>query len=382
MLTVAENGMLIGNQSTLGDKPVVEGGVDVDKGGPIGIVNAAEGTIHPATGTVLNEGDPVVTDNPFITSLVITKDGEIVNSLDAASGLEAVSSLGIQAMTRRADSKLAEAVARRTTAGAGLESLDQPLSLWVDVSGERYKMDGLNGGGEFKADMGYAVLAADVVPAESWTVGAAVQYGTSTLRSSVAGIRSEIDSWGFTLYGVKSFCDGACRLVSELAYTMLDHDVTGAKTALNAKVDPKIYSAGLRDEHTFGFGALKLTPSIGVRVSRLETDAMSVGAVRVDDQDLTFTEVTISVVFSGFEQMLGGWTASPYAKLSYAPTFGDKEIAFHSLSTDVLDANPFQGDFGLRLFKQNLELSADLQLGAGEYDSSAAGGRIGLRYAF
>lgn len=379
-VTVAAQGMLIIDQQKFADSSVVEGNLVVAEKAFLGVANAAEGTVQLTTenGTVDFKGQ-VLTDNPFITARVDESGRQLINTLDASSGLEAVSSLGIQAMTRRADFKIAEAVANHTAMDTVLTN---PLNLWVDVSGEQYKSDDLKSGGEFKADMGYAVFGADFAVADTWSAGVAVHYGTGTLRSPVAGIHNEIDTWGVALFGTKSFNGGACKLVGELAYTASENDITASQTALNQKVDAKIYSVGLRGQHIFALGALEVIPSIGVRVSRLETDSMSIGEVRVSDQDQTFTQIPLSVTFSGFEGTIGGWTISPRARVAYVPTFGDKSISIYSHETDVIDTNPVQGDFGLRAVRDNLQLSADIQAGAGSYGTTAVGARVGLNYTF
>lgn len=379
-VTVAAQGMLIIDQQKFADSSVVEGNLVVAEKAFLGVANAAEGTVQLTTenGTVDFKGQ-VLTDNPFITARVDESGRQLINTLDASSGLEAVSSLGIQAMTRRADFKIAEAVANHTAMDTVLTN---PLNLWVDVSGEQYKSDDLKSGGEIKADMGYAVFGADFAVADTWSAGVAVHYGTGTLRSPVAGIHNEIDTWGVALYGTKSFNGGACKLVGELAYTASENDITASQTALNQKVDAKIYSVGLRGQHIFALGALEVIPSIGVRVSRLETDSMSIGEVRVSDQDQTFTQIPLSVTFSGFEGTIGGWTISPRARVAYVPTFGDKSISIYSHETDVIDTNPVQGDFGLRAVRDNLQLSADIQAGAGSYGTTAVGARVGLNYTF
>lgn len=379
-VTVDAQGMLIIDQQKFADSSVVEGNLVVAEKAFLGVANAAEGTVQLTTenGTVDFKGQ-VLTDNPFITARVDESGRQLINTLDASSGLEAVSSLGIQALTRRADFKIAEAVANHTAMDTVLTN---PLNLWVDVSGEQYKSDDLKSGGEFKADMGYAVFGADFAVADTWSAGVAVHYGTGTLRSPVAGIHNEIDTWGVALYGTKSFNGGACKLVGELAYTASENDITASQTALNQKVDAKIYSVGLRGQHIFALGALEVIPSIGVRVSRLETDSMSIGEVRVSDQDQTFTQIPLSVTFSGFEGTIGGWTISPRARVAYVPTFGDKSISIYSHETDVIDTNPVQGDFGLRAVRDNLQLSADIQAGAGSYGTTAVGARVGLNYTF
>lgn len=86
-------------------------------------------------------------------------------------------------MTRRADMVMSETIANRTSID---QELKQGLNLWVDVSGERYETDSLDNNGSIKADMGDAAFGADIAVTDSFTTGAAIQYGNGSLRRSSA----------------------------------------------------------------------------------------------------------------------------------------------------------------------------------------------------
>ena len=374
--------MFIFDQTAAAKEAVVDGSLNVQAGGYLGIINAAEGTINLTTenGTVtFEDGAKVATDNPFIVSEVNTDKKTLTNSINVDSGLQALTSLGVQAMARRADFKMAEAVASHTSVD---QDLSKPLNLWVEASGERYESDGLRSDGDFKADMGYAVFGGDVAIGDVWTAGAAVQYGTGSLRSTVSSIKNDIDAWGFTLYGTHSSCGGACKVVAELAYTQTKNDIKAAQTALNESVDAKVYSAGIRGQHQFTAGGFAFIPSLGIRISRLESDAMNIGMVRVEDQDFTFVQLPLSLTITGAEKNVDGWTLAPYMKATYAPAFGDKALKVFSHETDVIDMSPVQGEFGLRAQNGNMIFGADFQVGGGDYGTSSIGGKVSFKYAF
>lgn len=301
----------------------------------------------------------------------------IATEVSATGGLAALASTGVQAMTRRADSILAQTIADRT-------SLDQEYAaganLWVDVTGERYEADKLDNKASFKTDMGYGAFGADFTVTEDMMVGAAVQYGKGTLRSPVSSIKNSIDSYGFTAYGAMKFGDS--KIVAEAAYIKNENDITSSQTALNQKLDADIYSLGIHGQHRFTAGNFQFVPSVGVRVSRLNTDSMQVGSVNIKKQDQTLVQVPIALRVNGFEQNAAGWFVSPSFRIAYVPTFGDKEISVLGLNQSVIDTSPVQGDFGIRAQKGNLMLNANFMLGGGKDGASSVGGKMGLRYVF
>ena len=308
--TVNNKGMLIVNQNV--GEAIVGGNVVLAEGSYLGVVNSAVGEFKLASGTVTDNGTEVVTDNPFIQGSLNAADKTVVNKLDAESGLGAIASTGVQAMARRADFVMTETVANRT-------SLDQPMhagvNLWADVSGERYEADKLDNNGSFRADAAYATFGGDVEVLEGLTAGLALQYGDASLRSDVSGIKNDITSYGLTAYAGKSF--GAAKIVGELAWLKSENDITAHQTALNQKLDANIYSAGVRAQYELAAGSFKFVPSIGLRVSRLETDDMTVGSIKVDEGDLTYVQMPISLRISGFEADAAGWTLAPSFKVAY-----------------------------------------------------------------
>lgn len=384
-VNVAEYGMLMLDMASLGNSAAVNGTLAMSDGSYIALVNADEGTIkltENAADLTINEGDlvEVVTDNPFVQAELGSGDnaGNVIATYDGKNGLKALSSLGMQAMTRRADSVLASTIADRTSFG---QNLKPGVNLWVDVRGENYQADDFDKGGEFEADMGYGTFGGDVAYG-NFTFGAAFQYGTGSLRSSVSKIKNSIDNYGVSLYGTYSVTD-AFKLGAELAYVWAENDISSNQTALNQSVDTEMYSVGLRAMYEMKAGDFRFVPSIGVRVSQLSTDEMKVGAVKIDDQDQTLVQIPIAMRITAADfETTGGWTLSPSFKLAYVPTFGDKEIKALHMSEDVIDTSPVQADFGLLAGKDNMLFNVNLLLGAGEYGSSAVGGKVGFKYAF
>ena len=381
-LTVANGGMVMTDSSLLTDaaQPLVAGTLaykGTTGNAYIGITNAQETTYYIAESVTGAENFKVVTDNPFIVGGTPSADGTIQTSVDAQSGLAALSSTGLQAMTRRADTVLAQTIADRTSTD---QELKAGLNLWVDVTGENYESDDFDHGGEFTADMGYGTFGGDVAFG-NFTVGGAFQYGTGSLRSSVSNIKNDIDNYGVSLYGTYKVSD-AFKLAAELAYVWGENDITSSQTALNQSVDTEMYSFGLRAMYEVTAGNFSFVPSIGLRVSQLSTDEMKVGSVKVDDQDQTLVQVPIALRINAADFNAGGWVVAPSMKIAYVPTFGDKDIEVLHHTQDVIDTAPVQADIGLRVGKDNMLFNVNMLLGSGEYGTSAIGGKVGFKYVF
>ncbi len=374
IIAVREKGMLITDQSVAtSDTPLITGKVNFDSNSYLGIVNAAEGSFKLSTSS---EGSAeVVTDNPFIGGSV--NNGTVTTQLDVDNGLVALASTGIQAMTRRADSVLAQTIADRTSID---QELKEGVNLWVDVVGESIEADNFDRGGEFKADMGYGAFGSDVT-VDNFTFGGAFQYGSGSLRSSVSNIKNSIDNYGVSLYGTYKPTDSV-KLAAELAYVWGENDITSSQTAFNQTVDTEMYSFGLRAMYEAKAGNFSFVPSIGVRVSQLSTDAMKVGSVKIDDQDQTLVQVPIALRITADDFKTAGWTVAPSMKIAYVPTFGDKEIEVFHHSEDVIDTSPVQADFGLRVGKDNMLFNVNMLLGCGKLGTSTVGGKVGFKYVF
>lgn len=381
-VNVASKGMLIINQdNVVADTAFFTAGsedakVTLANGSYVAIVNAVKDAAPVKLAeTVDNRGADVVTDNPFFSGSIATNT--LTTKFESEAGLAAIASTGIQSMARRADFVMSETVANRT-------SLDQQLNagfnLWVDVTGERYEADKLDNNGSFRSDAGYAMFGGDMQVAEGFTAGMALQYGDASVRSDISSIKNSIKNYGLTAYAGQKF--GDAKVVGELAWLKSENKITASQTAMNQKLDVNVYSAGVRAQYELAAGAFKFVPSIGLRVSHLETDDMTIGTIKATDSDLTYVQMPISLRISGGEVAASGWTFAPSFKVAYVPTFGDKEIKVYGASQDVLDMSPVQADFGLRAINGNLMFNADMMIGGGEYGTSSIGGKVGVKYVF
>ena len=376
-VTVASNGLLMINQSGLSGA-AIDGSLNLQKDSVLGIINADGGSIELATGTVTDGGTTVVTDNQFVAAELNTASKSIVTTVKSGELAAAAASMGLQAMAQRADSILADNIAERTSSTV----TDLGPALWVNVGGESYETDSLGRGAALKSDMGWGIFGADVGITPNDRIGAAVQYGSGTARSSNYGIRNEFDNVGFTLYGVHAFTDNI-KVTGELAYLHGSNDVTArGDTKLNNSASVDVLSAGMRGEHRFQVGAFSIVPSLSLRISRVKTDSFNVGAVKVDFDDQTIVQVPLSVSLSADVLDYEGWKIAPFAKVSYAPMFGDKEATVYGVDQDVFSTNLVTGSLGAAVEKGAFTFKAAVTGGTGNNGASVIGGKVGISYSF
>ena len=376
-VTVNKDGMLVVNQQNIGSASVftVAGADNVAfaEGSTLGIVNATEAKVKLAktvTGTA-----KVVTDNQFVNGALA--DGVVTTTVDKQKLAGAVASMGVQQMARRADTVFANTIADRTAQSVAGEG----VALWVDVGGERYEADDLDNGAQYKANMFYGAFGADVGVTPEARIGAAIQYGSGDSKSDNYGIKNDIDAVTFGLYGSYNVTDAA-KIVGEFGWTHTTNDVTSSERLLTNDFDADILSLGVRGQHEFQVGAVKIVPSVGVRVSRISTDSFNVGGVKVDVDDQTIVQVPLSVAFAANSIDANGWKLNPYAKVSFTPTFGDDEINVRGYDQSALDTLPVQGNFGLSATNGNVTFGAALSAGFGQDGAKNFGGKVGVKYVF
>ena len=351
-VTLAAGSLLMVDAAAVGEKAVT-GTVSAADGAKVALVNAAEGTFKLADTVTGLTSASFVSDNLFTTTAL--------NGSDVSTTVD------------------------KNALGGAVASMDQELgagaNLWVDVGGESYEADGFDNNARFKSDMGYGVFGADVAVSDDITLGAALQYGTGSARSSNFGMKNEIDTWGLTAYSV--YKTGDARFVGEVAYVKAKNDISAsAASKLSQSVDTEMLSAGMSAHYQFDAGAVTVTPSLGIRLSQLKTDALKVGAIRIADDEMTVFQVPVAVRVGMKPVEASGWNIAPAVKLAYVPTFGDDETDILGYQQKVLDTSPVQADIGVEARKGNFMVNVNFLAGTGSEGAKAVGGKVGVKYLF
>ena len=382
-IDVTNGGALIVDQSKVGSKAFTGvTNVKVDDSSTLAVINVVAGTSFSLAddATTIEGTIKTVTDSPYVTA---NQKGRIV-SLDGTAtdtGLSVIASMGVQSMLHRADMVLAETVADR--ASLTLDST-KPVSLWADVRAEQYKQTSLGHGAGFKTDIGYGTVGAEVAPTETTSMGLAFQYGKGTVKGDLYSVKNKTKSYGATLYGSTMLGETGVKVTGELAYLKSGNDITNTYYAgLNQDLDAKVFSAGFSAQKTFELGSFDVTPSVGVRVSKLKTDAMKAGLSTIKSQSQTLVQVPVAVRFNAKTiETESGWGITPKFKLAVVPTFGDKSIDVFGNKRTVIDTSPVQGSLGVKFAKGNFAIEATANGGVGTKGTKSFGGKVGLTYRF
>lgn len=389
---VLTSGALVIDQKAIGDSAVFTNANTVYATGDatIGVVNSKADTSitlatkadGSATSVTLGEGTTdvlVATDSPFVKGSLDATTGKInLKGTMPEEAMDVLASTGVQTMIRHADSVLAETIADRAICP------QKKSGLWVSVRGEQYKQTKLGNGAGLKANMGYGAFGGELALKGHIKLGGAIQYGFGTVKGDTHNVKNKTKDYSATVYGTYDFTRSGVKLLAEVAYTQSENKITNSfHSSLNQNLDAKMYSAGLTVMKGFKVGDFNITPSLGVRASRIETDAMKVGAEKVKKQEHDIIQVPIAVrVASKGIKTQSGAVFVPHAKVAYVPTFGDKELKVYDVKRSVINTNPVQAALGVSYIKGKLAVDFTANGGIGNRGTKSVGAKVGLMYRF
>ena len=206
----------------------------------------------------------------------------------------------------------------------------------VDLSGVAFGTDTVNGNMRFGA---------------VFNIGS----GDAEGKGNGNGLKDEFDYYGFGIYSAMGF--GNLALVGDASMTVISHEVEGL--GLRGKADTTAVTMGVTGQYTVATPVVDVTPHLGARFIRLNTDsydlisATSVEGTTDFDVQNVFS-VPLGVTLSkGF--VTGGWTLAPSADLTIAFNTGDTEAKSNTfiagknigLNTEVIDEVQYGVTLGL-----------------------------------
>ena len=232
--------------------------------------------------------------------------------------------------------------------------------VWLTPMYKSVDADGFNAqGASYGADvdLGGVAFGADTVNG-NMRFGAVFNIGSgdSEGKGNGNGLKDDFDYYGFGIYSAMGF--GNFALVGDASLTVISHEVEGLN--LRGKADTTAVTMGVTGQYTFATPAVDVTPHLGARFIRLNTDSYDLisakGVVATTDFDVqNVFSVPVGVTLSkGF--VAGGWTLAPSADLTVAFNTGDTEAKSQTtftgvkginLSTEVLDEVQYGVNLGL-----------------------------------
>ena len=223
--------------------------------------------------------------------------------------------------------------------------------VWLTPMYKSVDADGFNAeGASYGADVDLAGVAfgTDTVKG-NMRFGAVFNIGSGDAdgKGNGNGLKDEFDYYGFGVYSAMGF--GNLALIGDASMTVISHEVEGL--GLKGEADTTAVTMGLTGQYTVATPAVDVTPHLGARFIRLNTDSYDLvgekGVVANTEFDVqnVFSipvGVTLSKAF-----VTGGWSLAPSADLTVAFNTGDTEAKSNTrftginknigLNTEVLD---------------------------------------------
>lgn len=269
-------------------------------------------------------------DVAFLTNALVDKNGALAtNRMEAlaadSSALTETQRMGAQVQTTMLDH------ASSARKGYG--------TFWVDGiysktdSGDFTRSTGAYG---YEADTTGFAFGADLpLGDDSWRLGAAFSAQRGDLDGSY-GLSSDIEGYGFSVYGGKTFSTGL-NVSGALTYMTANHEVDAYNLGkVKADIDADMWVLGARMSMPFGQNRVWMTPYLGVDVMKLTQDGFTsswsgMDAFRYSDIDATIVRTPVGVragTFMSLELFGRSGTVNWDADISFIPQFGDKDADF------------------------------------------------------
>ena len=250
------------------------------------------------------------------------------------------------------------------------------MGVWADVFYAKNEAKEIYGDFGYSADIYGGVLGFDYTAACGGTLGAALTVGTADADSEGGALSNSLSSdfVGLSVYASKDF--SGLNVKADLGYIDFSNDFTGLGDASDATT----ITFGVRGDFTaFQNGAFSVVPHMGLRYTRIDTDAVAFN----DEQNMNVLEAPIGVKFAGtFEAT--GWKLVPSYDFTIVPQLGDKEVEAFGTAGDItiLSGGLFNNVLGVEAVKDNMSFGLNASYGFGPDDRANTQINANFRYNF
>ena len=299
----------------------------------------------------------------FVTTVMNTDGGfQVVDTAAHAATYAGAQQAAVASVTTMADAMFGRVGAVGVEAASIAATGSQANGgVWLTPMYKSMDSDGFNAEGASygsDVDLGGVAFGADTVNG-NMRFGAVFNIGSgdSEGKGQGNGLKDEFDYYGFGIYSAMGF--GNLALVGDASMTVISHDVEGL--GLRGKADTTAVTMGITGQYTVATPTVDVTPHLGARFIRLNTDSYDLvgadGAIATTDFDVqNVFSVPLGVTLSkGF--VTGGWTLAPSADLTVTFNAGDTEAKSTTtfsgiahginMNTEVLDEVQYGVTLGL-----------------------------------
>ena len=289
-------------------------------------------------------------------------------ALEQATGGNATA--GVLNVAYDANAQVTDAIVRhQLSAHAG-------MGVWADVFYAKNEAKKLYGDFGYSADIYGGVLGFDYTAACGGTLGAALTVGTADADSEGGVLSNSLSSdfVGFSVYASKDF--SGLNVKADLGYIDFSNDFSGLGDASDAST----ITFDVRGDFTaYQNGAFSVVPHMGLRYTRIDTDAVAFN----DEQNMNVLEAPIGVKFAGtFET--AGWKVVPSYDFTIVPQLGDKDVEAFGTAGDVtiLSGGLYNNVIGVEAVNGNLSFGLNASYGFGPDDRANTQVNANIRYNF
>ena len=296
----------------------------------------------------------------LVSDLIATGNYKAIDATAHAATYAGAQQAAVAAVTTMADAMFGRVGAVGVEAASISATGSQANGgVWLTPMYKSVDSDGFNAeGASYGADVDLSGVAfgTDTVNG-NMRFGAVFNIGSGDAegKGNGNGLKDEFDYYGFGIYSAMGF--GNFALVGDASMTVISHEVEGL--GLRGKADTTAVTMGVTGQYTVATPVVDVTPHLGARFIRLNTDsydlisATSVEGTTDFDVQNVFS-VPLGVTLSkGF--VTGGWTLAPSADLTIAFNTGDTEAKSNTfiagknigLNTEVLDEVTYGVTLGL-----------------------------------
>ena len=324
----ALGGLLVGNLGTNGSidtltlDPVAEKAIRSEVSAPVGqfFVDFANGKFDGATGAGYD----------FLVEALSYKQFKAVDAAAHAATYAGAQQAAVAAVTTMADAMFGrvgavgvEAVSISAT-GSQANGGVWLTPMYKNVDSDGFNAEGVSYGSD--VDLAGVAFGTDTVNG-NMRFGAVFNIGSgdSEGKGQGNGLKDEFDYYGFGIYSAMGF--GNFALVGDASMTVISHDVEGF--GLKGKADTTAVTMGVTGQYTFATPMVDVTPHLGARFIRLNTDSYDLTSA---DGVLATTDFDVQNVFSvpvgvtlSKAFVAGGWSLAPSADLTIAFNTGDTD---------------------------------------------------------
>ena len=290
------------------------------------------------------------------------------NALEQATGGNATA--GVLNVAYDANAQVTDAIVRHQL------SEHAGMGVWADVFYAKNEAKEIYGDFGYSADIYGGVLGFDYTAACGGTLGAALTVGTADADSEGGALSNSLSSdfVGLSVYASKDF--SGLNVKADLGYIDFSNDFTGLGDASDATT----ITFGVRGDFTaYQNGAFSVVPHMGLRYTRIDTDAVAFN----DEQNMNVLEAPIGVKFAGtFEAT--GWKLVPSYDFTIVPQLGDKEVEAFGTAGDItiLSGGLFNNVLGVEAVKDNMSFGLNASYGFGPDDRANTQINANFRYNF